>query len=84
MSSTNSSTPTPSEQPKEIRINPEQPLTQEQSLAILIQAVQVGQSKGIYNINEAELISKCVRKFTITENSSSNDTSSSNLDTVTI
>lgn len=39
-------------------------LTPQQALAILVQGVQFGQSKGIYSLTDAELISKAVRVFT--------------------
>lgn len=39
-------------------------LTPQQSLAILVQGVQFAQSKGIYSLTDAELISKAVRVFT--------------------
>ncbi len=46
------------------RINPNDDLTQEKALSVLIQAVNLAQSKGVYSFEEAELLSKCVRKFT--------------------
>jgi len=55
------STPQPT-QP--IRIDPNEPLSQEKALAILIQSINLAQSKGVYNFEEAELLAKCVRKFT--------------------
>jgi len=39
-------------------------LTPQQALAILVQGVQFAQSKGIYSLTDAELISKAVRVFT--------------------
>jgi hypothetical protein len=38
-------------------------LTGQQALNILIQGVQYGQTKGIYSLSDAELISKAVRLF---------------------
>ena len=38
-------------------------LTQQQALNILIQAAKVGQSKGAYTLEEAELIAKSVKVF---------------------
>ena len=46
-----------------ITVSPDQELTQDTALSILIQGVRVAQSKGVYNIEEAELLSKCVRRF---------------------
>jgi hypothetical protein len=39
-------------------------LTPQQALAILVQGVQFAQTKGIYSLTDAELISKAVRVFT--------------------
>ena len=39
-------------------------LTPQQALAILVQGVQFAQTKGIYSLTDAELISKAVRIFT--------------------
>ncbi len=36
---------------------------QENSLKVLIQAVHMAQSRGVYTFEEAELLSKCIRKF---------------------
>jgi len=41
-------------------------LTPQQALAILVQGVQFAQTKGIYSLTDAELISKAVRVFTNT------------------
>lgn len=38
-------------------------LTQQQALEVLVSGVQVAQSKGVYNLQEAELISKACRVF---------------------
>lgn len=35
-------------------------MNQEQALQILVQAVQVGQSKGAFNLNDAALIAQAV------------------------
>ena len=53
---------TPQQQPT--RINLDDELNQEKALSILIQGVNLAQSKGVYSFEEAEIISKCVRKFT--------------------
>ena len=42
-------------------------LTPQQALAILVQGVQFAQTKGIYSLTDAELISKAVRVFTPAE-----------------
>lgn len=42
----------------------EQQLTQEQALGVLVQAAKVGQSKGAYSLEDAELIAKAIRVFT--------------------
>jgi hypothetical protein len=39
-------------------------LNDEQALVVLINAARIGQSKGIYSLEEAELISKSIRHFT--------------------
>ena len=39
-------------------------LTPQQALAILVQGVQFAQTKGVYSLTDAELISKAVRVFT--------------------
>lgn len=38
-------------------------LTQQEALAILIQGVNVAQSKGVYSLDDAALIAKAVRTF---------------------
>jgi hypothetical protein len=42
----------------------EQQLSQEQALGVLVQAAKVGQSKGAYTLEDAELIAKAIRVFT--------------------
>lgn len=39
-------------------------LTEQQSLTVLVNAVRVAQQKGVYTLEEAELISKAIRTFT--------------------
>jgi hypothetical protein len=43
----------------------EQTITHDQALTILINAARIGQEKGSYTLEEAELISKAVKIFTI-------------------
>ena len=38
-------------------------LTQQQAIGLLIQGVELGQSRGAYNLNEAALIAKAKRAF---------------------
>ena len=38
-------------------------LTQQQAIGLLVQGVQIAQSRGAYNLNEAELIAKAIRAF---------------------
>ena len=38
-------------------------LTQQQAVGLLVQGVQMAQSRGAYNLNEAELIAKAIRAF---------------------
>ena len=38
-------------------------LTQQQAIGLLVQGVQIAQSRGAFNLNEAELISKAIRAF---------------------
>jgi hypothetical protein len=40
-------------------------LTDDQALIVLVNAARIAQSKGIYTLEEAELISKSIRHFTI-------------------
>ncbi len=42
----------------------EQQLTQEQALGVLVQAAKVGQSKGAYTLEDAEIIARAIRVFT--------------------
>ncbi len=42
----------------------QQAMTQEQALGILVQSAKVGQSKGAYSLEDAELISQAIRVFT--------------------
>jgi hypothetical protein len=42
----------------------ENQLSQEQALGVLVQAAKVGQSKGAYSLEDAELIAKAIRVFT--------------------
>lgn len=37
------------------------PLTFELSLGVLIQAAKIAQSHGVYSLDDAEIISKCIR-----------------------
>ena len=39
-------------------------MNQEKALNILVQAVQVGQAKGAYNLQEAKIIAEAVEVFT--------------------
>jgi hypothetical protein len=41
-----------------------QTMNQEQALGVLIQAAKVGQSKGAYSLEDAEVIAKAIRVFT--------------------
>ena len=36
---------------------------QQQALGVIIQAVHIAQNRGVFNLNEAELLAKCVRMF---------------------
>lgn len=38
-------------------------LTQEQAIGVLIQAVQIAQSKGAYTLEDAEIISRAIKAF---------------------
>ena len=38
-------------------------LTQEQAIGVLIQAVQIAQSKGAYTLEDAEIISRAIKLF---------------------
>lgn len=38
-------------------------LTPQQAISVLIQAVNFAQSKGIYNLDDAEILAKAVRVF---------------------
>ena len=38
-------------------------LTQEQGIGVLIQAVQIAQSKGAYTLEDAEIISRAIKLF---------------------
>jgi hypothetical protein len=38
-------------------------LTQEQALSVLVQAVRFAQSKGVYTLEDAEVISKACKVF---------------------
>ena len=38
-------------------------LTQQQAIGLLIQGVEIAQSRGAYNLNEAAIISKAKRAF---------------------
>jgi hypothetical protein len=38
-------------------------MTQEQAIQVLVQAVMLGQSKGAYTLDEAEVIKKAVDAF---------------------
>ena len=62
MASTSTPTQQPAEQsvaqPQAQRIDPNEELTQEKALSILIQSVNLAQSKGAYSFEEAELLSK--------------------------
>jgi len=39
-------------------------MNQEQALGVLVQAAKVGQSKGAYSLEDAEVIAKAIRVFT--------------------
>lgn len=56
------------QQQQPTRINLDEELNQEKALSILIQGVNLAQSKGVYSFEEAEIISKCVRRFTTPPN----------------
>ena len=45
-------------QPQEPQIT-----NQETALRVLIQGVNLAQSRGAFNLNEAELLSKCIKMF---------------------
>ena len=49
----------PKEQRFSVSINEE--LTQEKSITILIEAVQLAQAKDIFSAEEKELLTKCIR-----------------------
>lgn len=53
-------------------------LTPQQALAILVQGVQFAQTKGIYSLTDAELISKAVRVFTNQDAEGKEDASDGN------
>ena len=38
-------------------------LTQQQAIQVLFDAVKIGQTKGIYTLDDAELINKAIRAF---------------------
>jgi hypothetical protein len=38
-------------------------LTQEQALSVLVQAVRFAQTKGVFSLEDAEVISKAVKLF---------------------
>ena len=42
-------------------------LTQQQAVGLLVQGVQMAQSRGAYNLNEAELIAKAIRAYAQSE-----------------
>lgn len=42
-------------------------LDSNQALLILVNAVKIGQKSGCYSLEEAELISKAIRHFTISD-----------------
>lgn len=45
-------------QPQEPQIT-----NQETALRVIIQGINLAQSRGAYNLNEAELLSKCIKMF---------------------
>lgn len=42
---------------------PPQDLTPQQALSVIIQGVQFAQTKGVYSLDDAELLAKAVRVF---------------------
>lgn len=44
-------------------IDPDAPLTQDQALSILVQAVKLAQKTGAFTLDDAEIINKAIRTF---------------------
>lgn len=48
-------------------------LNQNQAINVLIQAARIGQSKGAYTLEDAELISKAIKLFTPNQETAEDD-----------